>query len=103
MPHKVHGTAVRARGARVRGLGEHLSAQFRRSQDGRECRALTIEDGRAAVIDNGLRIPVGDGHRRNEHVHVRLRLDDGRLVGRAVTAGVGGHGPVPVPSPGVPR
>jgi threonylcarbamoyladenosine tRNA methylthiotransferase MtaB len=87
MSGKVHGTAVRHRGALVRAVGEHLAARFRASQDGRECRVLTIDDGRIGVTDTGLRVPVEDGHLRNEHIRVRLALEGGRLVGRSVQAG----------------
>jgi threonylcarbamoyladenosine tRNA methylthiotransferase MtaB len=81
MPAKVHGAAIRERGARVRAIGQRLAEAFRVSQAGRVCRALTIEDGRVAIADNGLRIEIAAGRRRNEHVLVRLALDGARLVG----------------------
>ena len=84
MPAKVHGAAIRERGARVRAIGQRLADAFRASQAGRTCRALTIEDGRLAVTDNGLRVEIGEGHRRNEHVVVRLASCGGRLAGEVV-------------------
>jgi threonylcarbamoyladenosine tRNA methylthiotransferase MtaB len=82
LPGKVHGTLIRERGARVRAVGERLAARFRQSQDGRECVALTIEDGSVATTDNGLRVMLDERCPRNEHVRVRLKLVDGRLQGR---------------------
>jgi threonylcarbamoyladenosine tRNA methylthiotransferase MtaB len=88
---KVHGAAVRERSARVRAIGTALASSFRAAQHGRVCRALTIEDGRAAVTDNGLRIDIGEGRRRNEHVRVRVSVADGRLAGEVL--GDAGDGP----------
>jgi threonylcarbamoyladenosine tRNA methylthiotransferase MtaB len=81
MGAKVHGSVIRARGARVRAIGQRLADAFRASQHGRLCRALAIEDGRTALADNGLRVEIGAGHRRNEVVRVRLTYDAGRLRG----------------------
>jgi threonylcarbamoyladenosine tRNA methylthiotransferase MtaB len=87
MPAKVHGALIRARGARVRAVGEQLATKFRATQNGRECTALTIEDGSVATTDNGLRVTLDQRCRRNERVQVRLALDDGRLIGRTLPGG----------------
>jgi threonylcarbamoyladenosine tRNA methylthiotransferase MtaB len=92
MPGKVHGAVIRDRGARIRAVGRRLSERFRAAQEGRVCRALTIEDGRAAVTDNGLRIEIPAGRARNEHVQVRLSLDGERLTGQVLGGGTGVQG-----------
>ena len=69
---KVPGPVVRERGRRVREIGERLARRFRASQAGSERPALTIEDGSVAVTDNGFRVPVGLGHRRNQRVSVAI-------------------------------
>jgi threonylcarbamoyladenosine tRNA methylthiotransferase MtaB len=84
MPGKVHGAAIRERGARIRAIGRQLADAFRASQEGRVCRALTIEDGRVVITDNGLRAGIAAGHARNEHVRVRLSVEAGTLTGRVL-------------------
>ncbi len=69
---RVHGTVVRERARAVRDIGAQLSRTFRRSQAGSLRPALTIEDGSVAVTDNGLKVRVEGGHRRNEAVWVRV-------------------------------
>jgi threonylcarbamoyladenosine tRNA methylthiotransferase MtaB len=66
---KIPGPIVKERGRVVRGVGQRLAARFRAAQAGTIRPALTIEDGRLAVTDNGFRVPV-DGRRRNERVQV---------------------------------
>jgi threonylcarbamoyladenosine tRNA methylthiotransferase MtaB len=70
LPGKVHGAVVKARAQQVRAVSRTLAARFRASQTGRVRPALTIEDGRTAVTDNYLRVPVPAGRARNEFVDV---------------------------------
>lgn len=72
MPGKVHGAVVKARAQRLRAISRVLAERFRASQAGRVRPALTIEDGRTAVTDNYLRVPVPPGHGRNEWIAVRV-------------------------------
>jgi threonylcarbamoyladenosine tRNA methylthiotransferase MtaB len=81
LPSKVHGTAVRARAGAVRTVGHTLATGFRDVQIGSTRRALTIEDGSAAVTDNGLRVVLETRRRRNEWVDVTLWLRNGILCG----------------------
>jgi threonylcarbamoyladenosine tRNA methylthiotransferase MtaB len=72
MTDKVPGPIVRERGRRIRDIGHRLAARFRASQAGALRPALTIEDGSVAVTDNGFRVPVGAGHRRNQRLVVAI-------------------------------
>ena len=65
---KVPGPVVKDRGRVVRDIGQRLAARFRLAQTGTRRPALTIEDGSVAVTDNGLRVPIGPGHQRNERI-----------------------------------
>jgi threonylcarbamoyladenosine tRNA methylthiotransferase MtaB len=69
---KIPGPVVRDRGRRIREIGERLGARFRASQAGSRRPALTIEDGTVAITDNGLRVPVGPGHQRNQRITVAI-------------------------------
>ena len=73
-PGKVPGPVVKARGRMVRDIGHRLAARFRVEQAGMRRPALTIEDGSVAITDNGLRVPIGPGHRRNERILVAVAL-----------------------------
>jgi threonylcarbamoyladenosine tRNA methylthiotransferase MtaB len=73
-PGKVPGPVVKARGRMVRDIGHRLAARFRVEQAGMRRPALTIEDGSVAITDNGLRVPIGPGHRRNERILVDVAL-----------------------------
>ena len=68
MSRKVEPPVIRERGRIVRDIGQRLSAKFRASQAGSVRPALTIEDGTVAVTDNGIRVAVPAGHRRNKRV-----------------------------------
>lgn len=72
LPGRVHGTVIKERGARIRGISRTLQDRFRASLRGTERPALTIEDGSVAVTDNYIRVPVPPGHARNEWVTVTL-------------------------------
>jgi threonylcarbamoyladenosine tRNA methylthiotransferase MtaB len=71
-PGKVPGPVVKERGRMVRDIGHRLAAQFRVEQAGTRRPALTIEDGSVAITDNGLRVPIGPGHQRNERILVAV-------------------------------
>jgi len=70
LPGKVHGSVVKARAQRLRDVSRALATRFRAAQTGRVRPALTIDDGRTAVTDNYLRVPVPAGRARNEWIDV---------------------------------
>ena len=72
LPGKVHGAVVKARAQRLRDISRRLSTAFRARQVGTVRPALTLEDGRVAVTDNYLRVPVPPGHARNQWVSVTI-------------------------------
>lgn len=72
MRPKVHGAAIRERGATMRAVGAVLSAAFRASQAGTVRRALTVDDGWSAVTDNHVKVRLPEAHPRNEWVRVTL-------------------------------
>ena len=76
MSGKIAPPVIKERGRIVREIGQQLSARFRASQEGSVRPALTIEDGRVAVTDNGIRVPVAGGHRRNERVMAAIPYGD---------------------------
>lgn len=71
-PGKVHGSVVRARAQQVRAISQRLTARFRASQTGVIRPALTLADGRVAMTDNYIRVPLAEGHARNTWVQVRI-------------------------------
>jgi tRNA A37 methylthiotransferase MiaB len=72
LPGKVPGAVVKARAQRLRAISRQLSAAFRARQVGSVRPALTLEDGRVAVTDNYLRVPVPPGRTRNEWILVPI-------------------------------
>jgi hypothetical protein len=68
----VDGAAIRDRGREVRAIGQEMSRRFRQSQAGTRRRALTLDDGRSAVTDNYIKVPLDQQHPRNEWVEVAL-------------------------------
>ena len=70
IPGKVDGPVVRARAARLRGIGEQLSARFRASQIGKVRRALVVDDGTSAVTDNYLKLALNETRPRNDWIDV---------------------------------
>jgi len=77
MNEKLHGSIVRERARAVRELGTQLARRFRRSQAGTLRPALTIEDGSVALTDNGFRVRMPPGHRRNECVMAEIPQEEG--------------------------
>jgi threonylcarbamoyladenosine tRNA methylthiotransferase MtaB len=75
------GAAVKARGARIRQIGSTLHQKFVASQAGTSHRALTLDDGTAAVTGNYLKVRIPPGRTRNEWIDVRIGLDASGLVG----------------------
>lgn len=76
LPGRVSGPVVKLRAQRLRAISGRLAAAFRHSQTGRVRPALTIADGRTAVTDNYLKVPVPPGHQRNEWVDVLVPAAD---------------------------
>ena len=72
MAGKVDGPTIRARGARLRAVGEKLASSFRASQVGTVRRALVVDDGTSVVTDNYLKLAIDTVRTRNEWVDVRV-------------------------------
>jgi threonylcarbamoyladenosine tRNA methylthiotransferase MtaB len=72
MRQKVEGKEIRERGRQIREVGERMTQRFRRSQCGRMTRALTVDDGRAVVTVNYLKLRLALAHRRNQWINVRV-------------------------------
>ena len=72
MPDKVDGATIRDRGQRIRAVGQEMVSRFRRSQAGTTRRALTVDDGLAAVTDNYLKVRLSQALPRNEWIAVRI-------------------------------
>jgi threonylcarbamoyladenosine tRNA methylthiotransferase MtaB len=77
------GAIIRARGRALRDLGEEMSRRFRRANLGVTSRALTIDDGRAAVTPNYLKVKLDRQCARNEWVDLQIESAD-PLAGRVV-------------------
>jgi threonylcarbamoyladenosine tRNA methylthiotransferase MtaB len=73
---KVDGRATRDRARCIRDVGTMMARRFRESQVGRTRRALTVDDGRAVVTDNYLKLRLAEQRRRNEWVEVTIRDGD---------------------------
>jgi threonylcarbamoyladenosine tRNA methylthiotransferase MtaB len=72
MRGKVDGAVVRERGREIRALGQDMTRRFRQSNTGTTRRALTVDDGRSAVTDNYLKVPLAEPQPRNEWIEVRI-------------------------------
>jgi threonylcarbamoyladenosine tRNA methylthiotransferase MtaB len=72
MPGKVHGAVVRDRCARLRAVGQELSARVRGRQIGSVRPGLTLDDGTLVVTDNFLKVRIAPGPVRNQRVFVRV-------------------------------
>lgn len=83
LPGKVHGAIVRARAQRVRDISQRLAARFRAAQAGTTRPALTLADGRVAMTDNYIRVPLPEGHTRNVWVDVQIPPADPASVSYA--------------------
>jgi threonylcarbamoyladenosine tRNA methylthiotransferase MtaB len=75
MAGKLHGTVVRERARVIREIGAQLAARFRREQAGTVRPALAIDDGMAAVTDNGLRVRLDRARPRNSRIRLLLGPD----------------------------
>lgn len=72
MPGKVDGAAIRERGRQVRAIGQELARRFWDAQVGSVRRALTVDDGSAAVTDNYLKVHLDRRCGRNQWLTVRI-------------------------------
>jgi threonylcarbamoyladenosine tRNA methylthiotransferase MtaB len=72
MPDKLDGPTVRERGQRIRAIGQEMASRFRRSQMGTTRRALTVDEGLAAVTDNYLKVRLPQPLPRNQWTEVRI-------------------------------
>ena len=72
MADKVDGATIRDRGQRIRAIGQEMVSRFRRSQIGTTRRALTVDDGLAAVTDNYLKVRLSQALPRNQWTEVRI-------------------------------
>jgi threonylcarbamoyladenosine tRNA methylthiotransferase MtaB len=72
LPDKVDGNAIRDRGRVLRHLAARKADAFRRSQEGRTLRALTVDDGCSAVTGNYLKFRLDQQRPRNQWVTVRV-------------------------------
>lgn len=70
LPGRVAALDVKSRAARLRAISAELAERFRGGQTGRRRRALALEDGRVAITDNYIRVPLPPGHVRNAWVDV---------------------------------
>jgi len=69
---RVDGAVVRDRGRRIRDIGHQMATRFRQSQRGTTRRALTVDDGWAAVTDNYLKVKLEQRYSRNQWIDVRI-------------------------------
>lgn len=69
---KVDGALVRDRGRALRDIGSELARRFRASQSGTTRRALTVDDGRSAVTDNYIKVPLSEANVRNTWLEVTI-------------------------------
>jgi threonylcarbamoyladenosine tRNA methylthiotransferase MtaB len=84
---KVDGAEIRDRARQVRDVGERMTRRFRLSQVGRVMRALSVDDGQAAVTDNYLKLRLDVKRARNQWVDVRV---DSEHAGHVVEVSGGG-------------
>jgi threonylcarbamoyladenosine tRNA methylthiotransferase MtaB len=84
MTPKVAPAVIKRRAARMRELGQRLSARFASSQVGSARPGLTIDDGTMVLTENFLKVAIAPGLPRNTRVRVRIDADSPSLVGRIV-------------------
>jgi threonylcarbamoyladenosine tRNA methylthiotransferase MtaB len=80
MGEKVHGPAIRSRGAQLRAIGTTLTKRFHDAQVGTVRPGLTLDDGTLVVTDNYLKLRIPGGMKRNERVRVQLISPDRAVV-----------------------
>ncbi len=86
---KVDPATARRRAAALRVVGAALTRRFKASQVGTVRKALVVDDGRAAVTDNYLKLRLDACAERNEWIQVRVEgADQGRIVERAYREGI---------------
>jgi threonylcarbamoyladenosine tRNA methylthiotransferase MtaB len=81
---KVDGVAVRQRARDIRAIGERMASNFRKSQIGKTKRALTVDDGSAAVTGNYLKVRLSNPRQRNEWVRVRIDAAEPAVNGTVI-------------------
>lgn len=69
---RVPSAIVRQRVVSLRAGGAGLARRFNESQVGRTRHALTLGDGTVALTDNGLRVRIPPGRRRNERIELLI-------------------------------
>ena len=69
---KVDGNIIRDRARVVRDIAARKSEEFRRSQVGREMKALTVDDGASVVTGNYLKVRISDPRPRNTWITVTV-------------------------------
>ena len=84
MPGKVHGSIVRERANRLRGIARDLTRRFHQAQDGAVRPGLTIDDGSLVVTDNYLKVRIEPGRARNEWIQVKVSVAGEQLTGEIV-------------------
>ena len=82
MMPKVPPASVKARAARMRGVGDRHAARFVASQVGTVRPGLTIDDGTTVLTDNFLKVRIPAGLARNTRVSVLIASDSPALAGR---------------------
>jgi threonylcarbamoyladenosine tRNA methylthiotransferase MtaB len=81
LPSRVDGREIRDRAREIRAIGERMARTFRQSQVGRTLQAITVDDGRAAVTGNYLKLRLEERRARNQWVYVTVQSDDrGRVI-----------------------
>jgi threonylcarbamoyladenosine tRNA methylthiotransferase MtaB len=81
MSPKVPPSAIKLRAARLREIGQRLSADFIRSQVGTTRPGLTLDDGTTVLTDNFLKVAIPPGLPRNARVSVHVDTDAPMLSG----------------------
>jgi threonylcarbamoyladenosine tRNA methylthiotransferase MtaB len=84
---KIEHAVIGERARRLRAIGAELTRRFKASQNGAIRRALVVDDGRAAVTDNYLKLRLDVPATRNAWITVRVEGSEaGRIVGPQRTA-----------------
>jgi threonylcarbamoyladenosine tRNA methylthiotransferase MtaB len=84
MTPKVAPDTIKARAARMRGIGDRHAARFIASHVGAARPGLTIDDGTTVLTDNFLKVAIPPGLARNARVRVRIDTASPKLAGQVV-------------------